>query len=107
MTTLKTAVTGDVGDYRLVTLAGVDNLDAVTAIEAHVWKSDTAPTTLAASVDDSAERRIRVELGSAGGWLATATPGSWKIEYQLTFGSTVLTWPADGPDRILVRAEGD
>ena len=107
MTKLKTAVSGDVGDYRLVTLNGIDDLDAITALEAHVWNTDVAPVTLTATVDDSTARRIRVELGGSSGWLATAARGRYHIEYELTFGSTVLTWPGGDPDQIDVRAEGD
>ena len=108
MTTLKTAVVGDIDDYRIVTLDGVTNLDSVTAVEAHVWSTSVDSVTLSASVVDATARTIRVELGDAAGWLATvATSGSWFIEYQVTFGTTVLTWPGGAPDRLPVQSEGD
>lgn len=107
MTALKAAVVGDVGDYRIITLSGVEDLDAVTALESHVWVfGGDAAVTLTTTVEDSAARQIRVELGGADGWLSTAAPGRHLIEYQLTFGSTVLTWPNGSPDQIQVRAQG-
>lgn len=109
MTRLKGAVKGDVGDYRIVQLSGVADLDTVTALQAHVWRhdDDAAKTTLTATVENSALRTIRVQLGGIGGWLATAEPYPWLIEYELTFGSTVITWPGEQPDELPVRAPGD
>lgn len=104
---LAPAVSGDVGDTRTVTLAGIADLDSVTAIEAHVWRNSVTPVTLSATVTDATERTITVQLGGVGGWLSTAERGNWLIEYELTFGSTVLTWPAGEPDVLQVRDEGD
>lgn len=113
MTALQPAVIGDIGDTRIIQLDGVDTLDDVTAIEAHVWiehrKSSTA-VTLAAEVLDAGDRTIVVDLGTdpETGWLpAVARRNEWLIEYQLTFGSTVLTWPNGDPDTINVREQGD
>jgi hypothetical protein len=109
MTTLPHAVAGDINDFRNVILAGIQDLDTVDELEAHIWQHNVDPVTLAATVADSAERTIRVELGDATGWLAVdATVGSWLIEYQLTFlDGTVLTWPQHRPDVLPVRAQGD
>lgn len=99
-------VAGDVGDTITVTLGGIANLDAVTAVESHVWKQGAEPVTLTASVVDAASCTIEVELGDADGWLAETDSGRWSAEHQLTFadGST-LTWPQMGTDTIAVRRE--
>ncbi len=100
MTELAPAVQGDVNDFRSVTLHGVEDLTAVTAIETHVWKTGTTPlveATLATTIVDATERTARIELGGVAGWLATAAPGTWFLEVEATFGDgTVLTWPAKG-----------
>lgn len=100
-------VQGDVDDSIVVTLNGIADLSAVDTLEAHVWRGDTRET-LDAEIADSAARTVLVHLGDETGWLATAEPGYWRFEVQATFGiGTVLTWPADEPDRIYVRAQGD
>ena len=105
---LAPAVTGDIGDVRTITLAGVANLADASAVEAHVWRNGVAAVTLTAAVADAGARTITVNLGAADGWLATvATAGQWFIEYEVTFGATVLTWPAGAPDVLPVRTEGD
>lgn len=105
---LAPAVSGDVGDTRTVALNGVEDLDDATSVEAHVWRYGvTEVTTLAASVTDATARTITVQLGGAEGWLATAAPGRWFVEYEVTFGATVITWPSQRPDVLQVRAEGD
>ena len=97
-------VAGDVGDTLTVALGGVDNLDDASSVEAHVWSGSTA-TTLTAAVDDSAARTITVQLSP---WLESATPARWSIEFEVAFsGGAVLTWPADRPDIIIVRQQGD
>lgn len=108
MTALKPAVSGDVGDTRVITLNGIDDLDEVTAIEAHVWRRGETPTTLTTTVTDSATAEVTVQLGAADGWLSDAEPGGYFFEIQATFGSSlVLTWPQGSPDTIRVRSEGD
>lgn len=109
---LKPAVQGDVGDFRTITLAGVDNLNSVSSVVAHIYTGSKTSTThvadLDASVADATECTIIVELGDANGWLATATPGTYRIEYQVTFANgDVLTWPAEAGDKLKVRAQGD
>lgn len=101
-------VAGDIGDTIIVDLGGIANLTAVTDVEAHVWKQGTDPAVLDATVLDSDECTITVELGDGTGWLATATQGRWSLEYQLTFGDgSVLTWPQMKPDLLIVRSDHD
>lgn len=112
MSELKAAVQGDVGDERTITLAGIDNLDSVSAVVAHVYTGNKTETTHVATLDaavaSSSDCTITVQLGDATGWLATADPGNYRIEYQLTFANgDILTWPAVDGDRIRVRAQGD
>ena len=113
MSHLQPCVRGDIGDTRTVQLAGVSDLSGVTAIEAHVWiAANRAATaaTLTATVTDPVLRTITVQLGvdPATGWLpAVATAGEWSVEYDLTFGTTRLTFPNGPPDTITVRDSGD
>lgn len=104
---LAPAVSGDVGDTRTISLAGIDDLSSVTSLKAHVWRWDAAVVELTATVADAGAGTITVNLGGVGGWLSTAAAGSWFIEYELTFGTTVLTWPSERPDVLPVRAEGE
>jgi hypothetical protein len=100
-------VQGDVGDTIVVTLNGVADLAAVTAVEAHVWRGATV-ATLTAAVTDADELEVTVELGDDEGWLATAAAGAWRFETQATFADgSILTWPSSGTDHIKVRAQGD
>jgi hypothetical protein len=113
VTALQPAVLGDVGDTRIVRLDGIEDLSGVTALEAHVWvgtRRVATQETLTATVLDPTERTITVNLGTdlVTGWLPNvATRGEWNVEYQATFGSTVLTWPNGKPDTIDVREQGD
>lgn len=101
-------VAGDIGDTITVTLGGIVTLDAVTAVEAHVWTKGVAPVVLDAAVLDAAACTIEVELGGVAGWLATAAYGRWSIEYELTFADgSKLTWPQMGSDLIVVRPDYD
>lgn len=97
-------VQGDVGDTVTARFEGVLDLVGVTAIEAHVWREGTV-ATLAAEVADPDARTVLVQLGS---WLATATPGTWKLEIEATWpGPVIVTSPAKpGGAAIYVRAEG-
>jgi hypothetical protein len=100
-------VQGDIGDTVVVTLGGVADLTAVDTIVAHIKRGDTIEE-LDATVTSAVNRTVTVELGAADGWLATAAPGRWRIEYQATFlDGSVLTWPDDQPDTIIVRADQD
>jgi hypothetical protein len=101
------AVSGDVGDSRLVVLDGIDDLTTVSSIEAHVWRRGMDPVTLTAAVTDAIARTVTVQLGTSGGWLPTAEPGMYNVEIEATLGSTVLTWPNGAPDQLEVRAQGD
>jgi len=108
MTALKPAVTGDIGDSRVLTLNGVNTLASATAVVAHVWTDTRASVDLDGSVTDAANSEVTIELGGVGGWLPTATPDLYWFEVEVTFGSTAtLTWPQDTPDTLLVREQGD
>lgn len=112
MADLRPAVQGDIGDTRLVRLDGITNLNAATTVVAHIYTGSrsvaTHVATLTAEVDDPADCTITINLGAADGWLATAAPGRYLIEYQVTFASgDIITWPAAAGDRIQVRAQGD
>lgn len=97
---LTPAVSGDLGDTRTVRLDGLTDLENVTAIEAHVWRTSTAGVVLAAAVVDATERTVRINLGEASGWLATAEPGTWFIEVEATFNDgSVLTFPSNAQPR--------
>ena len=103
-TNIEPAVTGDEGDTRLLRLDGIADLDAATAVEAHVWNDATASVTLAGSVTDATARTVTIELGDSGGWLPTAGPDIYDFEVQVTFGSDIWTWPNNRPATIRVRA---
>lgn len=97
-TTLKTVTTGDVDVVKVLQLNGVDDLAAVDSVEAHVWYRRDDVTTLAATVSDTANRYVSVQLGSTGGWLPTLViPGrgerKYNLDVEVTFtDGSVLTW---------------
>lgn len=100
-------VQGDVKDTVIVTCDGVVDLTAVTAAECHVWKGTATATTLTAAVTNATLRQVTVQLGGASGWLATAKPGEYFFETQLTYADgSILTWPSGAPDSIQVRRQG-
>ncbi len=97
-------VQGDVNDELTFVMGGVNDLTGAASIEAHVWRSGFLAATLAAAVSDPVERLVVVQLSP---WLATATPGEWYFEIEMTFGDgTVLTWPSCDPPILRVRADG-
>ena len=100
--TVYSVVAGDV-DTLTPTLQGVSTLADVTGVEAHVYRGD-ARVALPATVADPAARVISVPLSP---WLATAEPGRWCIEFECSFPAGPLTWPADRPDILIVRPQGD
>lgn len=109
--TLDTAVQGDVNDMRIIRLSGVQDLSAVTVVTANVFTkrqgSVTEIATLTGSLVDPVARTISINLGGVGGWLPTANPGRYRIEYPVTFADgTTLTWPNEEADWITVRAQG-
>lgn len=108
--TLWKRVAGDVDDTIVAQLGGIDNLDTVASVEAHVWTLSSR-ANLTAAVADSAARTITVELGDETGWLATQAPivaTKWQVEYEVTFlDGSVKTWPEGPPDVIEVRPQGD
>jgi hypothetical protein len=104
-------VQGDINDTAVTYLYGVATFSGTA--EAHVWQPNVTAITLAAVVVNGVDPYgvacgvCTVSLGSSSGWLKTATPGNWHLEYQVTFAdSSVLTWPADAPDQISVRPQG-
>jgi hypothetical protein len=104
MTQLVAAVSGDLGDTRIVRLNGVADLTAVTSIQANVTNGN-GTTVLAAVVTDATARTVTVQLGTVGQWLDTAAPGDYEFEIQAVIGGKTLTWPSSRqPDSITVRA---
>jgi hypothetical protein len=104
MTTI-TRVQGDVNDTATITLAGVADLTTAASAEAHV-KLEGVTATLTCTIPDPNGLDVDIALGAGAGWLATAAPGPWKLEVQVTFNDgRVLTWPATGTDTIQVRAD--
>ena len=105
-------VQGDVRDTVVAYLYGIQSFAGAT-VEGHVWSARTTGSTdLVAVVVDGVDPQgvvcgvCTVQLGVTSGWLSTATPGSWYLEHEVTFAdNTVLTWPADSPDTIRVRAQ--
>lgn len=99
-------VAGDISDTLTVTINGIADLTEVTAVEAHVWTDTISAVTLTAAVADATARTVTVQLGT---WLQNTAVGGlrYNLEYELTFtGGTQRTWPENGTDFILVRAQG-
>lgn len=102
---------GDIDDIAVVAdlgvgaVAGVNDLSTVVSVEAHVSYGGAAPVVLAAAVTDAAASEVTVQLGTAGGWLATAELGCWRFTRVYTFAGGVgpVTWP-EVPDEIEVAA---
>lgn len=110
MTTTPTRVVGDTNDTVVVTCGGVDTLLGYTAVEAHIWRTTTPASTadLEAVVTDAAALTVLVKLGS---WINTATPGTWRLEVEVTApwtdGQTgPRTFPSTGGLALNVRAAG-
>lgn len=107
--TLATAVAGDVDDVRQIVLGPPAALTALdldgATVVGHVWpEAGGAATDLAGSVVSVARKIIAINLGNASGWLASAAPGDYFIEYEITMtNGRVWTWPSAQPDRISVR----
>jgi hypothetical protein len=98
-------VQGDVNDTITVILSGVENLTGATAV-AKVWRRGVDAENLTTSITSTVNRTVSVDLGGASGWLFDAAIGTWLIEIQVTFADgSILTWPADSPDMIVVRAD--
>ena len=98
MTTLSACHAGDIGDARVVTLGGVEDLSAVSGIEAHVWRNGTI-ATLSAAVTDAEAREVTIQLGTdAEDWLpAGPALGVWEGQVEATFiDGSELTWPNVG-----------
>ena len=94
--------TGDIGETVDVILDGVDNLDLLDSIEAHVWTGDEAVTTLDVTVVSSSDRRVRVDLGATGAdWLPTLVHDQgeivlYNLQIEVTWtDASESTWPAD------------
>lgn len=110
-TYLDYAVAGDIGDVREVVLSGgapdlADRLDGAT-IAAKLLDDGTLVATLTGAVVNAAKRIVSISLGAAGGWLATATPGEYQVDIEVTFSDgNVWTFPSDGSLRLQVRTSG-
>lgn len=103
-----TKVAGDIGDKLTVDLGGIATLSAATVVEAHVWRSGTAPVVLTGTVTDAEACTIEIDLGGVGEWLPGTEPGRWSIEFEVTFlDGSKLTWPQMGPDTVIVRSDHD
>ena len=81
----------------------VVDLSAVTAIECHLLERSTKVLITVSGL-----------TGTAGGAVATTIPGplvtgTYTLEWQVTDGSTVTTYPGDGANRplFIVREEAD
>lgn len=95
-TILEPVTSGDIGVIKVLQLGGVADLDDAASVEAHVWSQALTPsvTTLSASVTDSANRYVSVQLGTAGGWLPTLTvPAREERRYFL---DVEVTWNDGG-----------
>jgi len=89
---------GDIGDTRTVRLDGVEDLENVEAIEAHVARSGVT-ATLSCSVADASERTVIIALGTAeSDWLPSGpATGQWLVQIEVTFDNgDKLTWPSAG-----------
>lgn len=115
MATLDPVVAGDVNVTRTVIRVEFGTLEDGTgegaaAVEAHIWRGDTAPETLPCTVTDAAACEFEIDFGDTDGWLASRpAAGPWLIEYQATYAEDdqVVTVPALWPDDIMVRADHD
>ena len=99
MTKLQAVTSGDVGVVKVVQLGGVDNLDDAASVEAHVWRDRDAVTTLSATVSDSANRYVSVDLGTAvDDWLPALSilagvVVQFKFDVEVTWtDGGVTTW---------------
>lgn len=107
------AVRGDLKATVEVGLAGVADITGAT-VRGHVWQTGITPILLTGAVSRAVATAtepcaVLIQLGvDVNGWLATAAPGIWLFEQELTFPNGVeLTWPDSSPDLIRVRAQGD
>lgn len=112
MTLLDDKVAGDVGDTFIITLqdAGVAvDLTTATGVECHVTPAAGGTSVdLATTITDAANGKITVQLAAtSAGWLAAvATPGTYYLEYEVTFSATnVRTWPSGDRNSFKVRAQ--
>lgn len=107
MTIIAPAVAGDIGVRRQVRLNGVDDINGNTGVVTHIWLFGEPAATLTSTVIDAAGRIIEFQLGEdSGGWLASATPGMYLLEYVVSFVGREMTWPEGDPDTIFIRSQG-
>lgn len=104
-------VRGDTRDYIIVDCNGIDDITGATTITGHVRNTIATPTsaTLTGTIENGLATAtepcsVRLSLGAAAGWLDTVDrTGVWKLQTKLTWADgTLLTWPSDGTDRIVV-----
>lgn len=103
-------VQGDTNDTLTTQLSGVDALPGGAAVEAHVWRTTSPPSsaTLTATIVDAVTRTVRVQLGA---WITTAAPVEWRLEVQVTGvwsdGQTgPRTFPSAGGRPLRIRPAG-
>lgn len=103
-------VQGDTDDTLIARVGGVEDLAAVTSVDALVWKTTTPPSeqVLTASVLDADERTVLIDLGD---WITTAAPAVWHVAVRITGiwadGSTGRrTFPAEGGSRLTIGKAG-
>lgn len=101
-------VSGDSGRTEQFEFEGVDNLNDVTACEAHIWSATAgSAATLTAEVTDAVNRVVTVDFGDDEGWLATAAAGAWNLEIQVTtVTQPAITSPEGKPFPVIVRDQG-
>ncbi len=105
MTTRIFAVAGDTNRPITVTLSDdgtARDLTGVDAIECHVRDRSTGVATIITGLSGDAG-------GAVTATIATLTEGTFTVEFQVTDGALVTTYPGNGADRplLVVRAEAD
>lgn len=101
---LRGAVAGNTGDHRRIRLTGIESLDDVEEMTAHVWAAGDTDSTECDVVEVADEPAVTVEV-DLGEFLADAAPGDYLFEIDLVDGSgEPTTWPQESPATLTVRA---
>jgi hypothetical protein len=92
---------GDGGPDIVVRLDGVEDLDAVTAVEGRVSLRGGAAVILPGTVTDPELRYVQLDVA---GWLPDADEGPWHLKTvaEFTGEADPVSWPAAGFDRVHV-----
>ena len=105
MTTIN-VVSGDSGDVRTLSLAGL-SLTGATAAEGHVKTGTGTAVTIPATLDIPAGT-VALNFGPwlvTAGILAITRTADYDLEVQVTYPSGAVTWPSGSPDRVRVRPQ--